>query len=364
MVAGVYRARSDSPQTTTMSAVVFERPSLVALAERPVPAARDPHDVVIRIEATGICGTDRGIVNGQFPASSGVILGHEAVGTVHALGDRVNLVEPGDRVIINPTYYCGRCRPCRRGMPAHCQAKDGREIGVDCDGTMTRFAVAPERFVHPIDPATPTRQAIMVEPLACVLNNLAAAHPRPDDRILVSGAGPVGVLCALVLAERHARVNIVDRDRTRIELARALLPRSVVVAELVSGRLTDIAQAGVVARPDVVVDTTGTLLEDAVSIVAEGGTVVLMGEREDAAATLRLRPVVTRGIRIVGAGSYPPQTFELALELSGSCRWKHWSRTRSRSSATRMHSVCSASRSRAQARNCPSEATERPATGR
>ena len=300
-----------------MSAVVFEQPSLVALAERPVPAARDPHDVVIRIEATGICGTDRGIVNGQFPASSGVILGHEAVGTVHALGDRVDLVEPGDRVIINPTYYCGRCRPCRRGMPAHCQAKDGREIGVDCDGTMTRFAVAPERFVHRIDPATPTRQAIMVEPLACVLNNLAAAHPRPDDRILVSGAGPVGVLCALVLAERHARVSIIDRDRTRVELARALLPRSVVVAELLSGRLTDVAQAGIVARPDVVVDTTGTLLEDAVSIVAEGGTVVLMGEREDAATTLRLRPVVTRGIRIVGAGPYPPQTFELALELAG-----------------------------------------------
>jgi threonine dehydrogenase-like Zn-dependent dehydrogenase len=299
-----------------MPAVVFERPSRLALVARPIPVPHHPHDVVVRIEVTGICGTDRGIVTGSFPAVSGVILGHEAAGIVHAHGDRVRDVQPGDRVVLNPTFYCGRCQPCRRGKRAFCQAKDGREIGVDCDGTMTSFAVLPDRFVHPVDPAMPLRRAVMVEPLACVLNNLAAAQPRPDDQILIVGAGPIGTLCAFVLARRDARVSLVDRGRRRVELARALLPGTAAVAELSTGRLADLAQAGVVARPDVVIDTTGMLLADALEVVADGGTIVIMGEREDAVAALRLRPIVTRGIRVVGAGPYPPEAFELALELA------------------------------------------------
>src|SRR5918998_6295063 len=118
-----------------MAGVVFDGPGSTSLRRRPVPVP-DDGEVLVRIAVSGICGTDRGIVLGEFPASPGVILGHEAAGEVVASGAGVTDLVPGDRVVINPTSYCLRCPPCRRGRPAHCTEKEGREIGVDCDGTM------------------------------------------------------------------------------------------------------------------------------------------------------------------------------------------------------------------------------------
>ncbi|MGE7436346.1 zinc-dependent alcohol dehydrogenase [Kitasatospora sp. NPDC001175] len=291
-----------------MKALTFEKAGRVALQDRPVPVpAAD--EVLVKVAVTGVCGTDRLIVLGGFPAKPGVILGHEAAGEVAAVGAAVTSLVPGDRVVINPTSYCWQCRTCRRGLPAHCEAKDGREIGVDRDGTMAEYVVLPERFVHRLPASMSYRRAALVEPLACVLNNLAAAGPRPDDRILVIGAGPIGALCALVLARRGARVALTDRDPLRLELAESLLPRQVRVLA------TEETGPGTPA-PDTVIDTTGTLPNGVLSTLAAAGTVVVMGERETAVAEVPLRYLVTRGIRLVGAGPYRPADFELALDLA------------------------------------------------
>ncbi|MFB7470777.1 zinc-binding dehydrogenase [Kitasatospora sp. NPDC056184] len=290
-----------------MKAVVFEDVGLPGLHDRAVPSF-GAGEVLVRVAATGICGTDRAILLGEFPARRGVVLGHEAVGTVAAVGAGVGAPAPGDRVVINPTYHCDRCRPCRRGMPAHCGVKAGREVGVDRDGTMAEFAVVPERFVHRLPAAVSYRRGVLVEPLACVLNNLAAARPRWDDRVLVVGAGPIGALCALVLARRGARVTLAERDPGRVALARLLLPRTV--------RVLAAEEAAGAGAPDVAVDTTGSLPGDVLGAMAPGGTVVVMGEKEAGVATVPLRALVTRGIRLVGAGPYRPADFELAVELA------------------------------------------------
>ncbi|MFF7456473.1 zinc-binding dehydrogenase [Kitasatospora sp. NPDC008115] len=290
-----------------MKAVVFEDVGRPGIHERAVPAFA-PDEVLVKVAATGICGTDRAILLGEFPARRGVVLGHEAVGAVAATGAGVGSVTPGDRVVINPTYHCDRCRPCRRGLPAHCGAKAGREVGVDRDGTMADYAVVPERFVHRLPASVSYRRGALVEPLACVLNNLAAAGPRWDDRVLVVGAGPIGTLCALVLARRGARVTLAECDQGRVDLARLLLPRTVRV-------LTAQEAAGAV-RPDVVVDTTGALPDGLLGAMAPGGTVVVMGEKETGVATVPLRALVTGGIRLVGAGPYRPADFALAVDLA------------------------------------------------
>ncbi|TQF01751.1 hypothetical protein E6W39_05160 [Kitasatospora acidiphila] len=290
-----------------MKAVVFEDVGRAGIHDRAVPSF-DAHDVLVKVAATGICGTDRAILLGEFPARRGVVLGHEAVGAVTAVGAAVASVAPGDRVVINPTYHCDRCRPCRRGMPAHCGAKAGREVGVDRDGTMADFAVVPERFVHRLPAEVPYRRGALVEPLACVLNNLTAARLRWDDRVLVVGAGPIGALCALVLAWRGARVTLAERDPGRLDIARRLLPHAV--------RVLAAEEAAAAGAPDAVIDTTGALPGDLLGTVTAGGTVVVMGEREAAVAAVPLRALVTRGIRLVGAGPYRPADFELAVELA------------------------------------------------
>ncbi|RXS70194.1 zinc-dependent alcohol dehydrogenase [Streptomyces sioyaensis] len=301
--------------TTTMQALVFEKGGRLRLCSRPLPAPCRPDDVVVRVAAGGICGTDRSIVLGDFPARSGVVLGHEAAGEVVATGPAVGSPAPGGRVVINPTYHCGRCRYCRRGMAAHCTAKDGREIGVDHDGTLAEYVVVPAPFLHPLPPGVSYRRAALVEPLACVLNNLTAASPRWTDRCLVLGAGPIGTLCALVLAFRGHRVTVVERDAVRVELARRVLPAAARVVPARDGDLWP-AVAGSDAGPDVVVDTTGVLSAEALEVVATGGTVVAMGERETATATIPVRSLVTRGVRLVGAGPYPPHLFQTAVDLA------------------------------------------------
>jgi fructokinase len=302
-----------------MRAVVFEAPGRLNLAERPVPHVRSPTDVLIRLVATGICGTDRAIALGEFPASPGVILGHEAVGRVEAAGAAVHSLAGGDPVVLNPTFWCGRCSRCLRGAAAHCEAKAGREIGVDADGTMVGWAVLNERFVHRLPPGVGWARGAMVEPLACVLNNLAAAGTRPGDRVLVVGAGPIGSLCALVAASQGLAVLLAERDPNRVELARGLLPAAVRTMGPVTGPLCDALACDATAaglRPDAVVDTTGVLLEEAFNVVRPGGCVVVMGEREGAVGRVPLRSLATRGVRVVGAGPYSPAGFQLALDLA------------------------------------------------
>jgi len=295
--------------TLTMAGVVFDGPGSTTLRQRPVPVPGDG-EVLVRIAVTGICGTDRGIVLGEFPASPGVVLGHEAAGEVVALGAGVTDHTPGDRVVINPTSYCLRCRPCWRGQPAHCSEKAGREIGVDCDGTMTEYFAVHHRYVHQLPTGLTFRAAALVEPLACVLNNLRCADPRPDDQIVIIGAGPIGTLCALVLIARRARVSVVERDSARARLARDILAPA---SRYTSAVAEDLGGCG---RPEVVIDTTGVLLEQSLEVVECGGTVVVMGEREGASASFALRSLVTKGISVRGAGPYAPTDFEHSLALA------------------------------------------------
>lgn len=286
-----------------MPAVIFTGSGL-SLAERETPSLSNDSNVAVRLRMTGICGTDRSIALGSFPSVPGVILGHEAVGEVVAV--RGSTFKPGDRVVVNPTYYCGGCRYCRRGMAAHCPEKAGREIGVDRDGTLTSYIVMPERFVHRIPEGIDWRRAVGIEPLACVLNNLISASPRFDDRVVVLGAGPIGTLCALVLGARGTRVTIVEVDENRASIVRGILPNRIPVwSGIPSGH-----------RPDLIIDAVGTQLEKAFELVDSNGTIVVMGEREGVTATIGARSLVTRGVRVIGAGPYSPEHFEMAIDLA------------------------------------------------
>ncbi|GAB3078915.1 zinc-dependent alcohol dehydrogenase [Micromonospora schwarzwaldensis] len=293
--------------TGTMPAYAFHAADVRGtLTRRPTPTVTNPDDVLVRVTMTGICGTDRAILLGEAEAAPGVVLGHEAVGRVAAVGAAVRGLRGGARVVVNPTYYCTACRMCRRGRMALCRAKEGREIGVDRDGTMARYAVVPERFVHPIPDGLPDRRAALVEPLACVLNNLRCAAPRWDDDILVLGGGPIGALCALVLAFRGFRVRLTEPDQRRAALVREALPRSVDVTAV-----PDLARP-----PDLVVDSVGTMPGVGVELVEDGATVLVMGERLGSVADISLHRLATGAIRVVGAGPYAPADFESALDLA------------------------------------------------
>jgi len=290
-----------------VKALVLTEERTLALVDRPEPTCTAPDDVVVRVRQTGICGTDRGVLLGKFPAEAGVIMGHEAVGWVAEIGAGVTTVKAGDRVIVNPTLYCGQCDRCRSGQLNFCANKTGNEIGLDRDGSFAEFIRIEERFLHAVPDGMDFDRAVLVEPLACVLNNLDAARLQPGDSLIVLGAGPIGVVVAMTAAHFGHPVTLVEPDPLRRRGARDVLgdPVRVAAPEEVDGQ-----------RAQVVIDTVGSLLEAACELATDTGTVVIMGFDDRAVAQVRPLRILQRGLTIVGAGDYNSLNFPRAVLLA------------------------------------------------
>jgi 2-desacetyl-2-hydroxyethyl bacteriochlorophyllide A dehydrogenase len=298
-----------------MKAVVFSGVRRMALEERPDPLIAQPDDVLVRVDSTGICGTDRNIYLGKFRAREGVILGHESVGVVAAVGPSVRGFKPGDRVIVNPTLHCGRCHFCRRGELNFCDHKAGSEIGVDRDGTFASYVIMPEQFLYMLPDRMTFERAVLVEPLACVLNNAKAAELNADDDVVIIGAGPIGMVWALHAQRVALRVTVVESTPFRIAFARSH------VEHVVDAQNADVVERTIAAnggrKPRLVVDTTGVMLEPALELVSKGGRIVLMGFNATHLAHIHPLTLVSNGIRIIGAGDYNSQIFPSAIDLAG-----------------------------------------------
>ncbi|HEU4409061.1 MAG TPA: alcohol dehydrogenase catalytic domain-containing protein [Polyangiaceae bacterium] len=297
-----------------MKAIVFKQERVVSLEQRPDPAVERADDVIVKVEATGVCGTDRNIVLGRFPARPGVILGHESVGTVAAVGAEVRELAVGDRVVVNPTLYCGRCEFCRRGAFNFCDHKTGQEVGVDRDGTFATFVRLPARFLHLLPADLPLERAVFVEPLACVMNNAEAVDLQPFDDVAILGGGPIGLVFALYAQRFSRRTVVVERDTFRLSFARKL---GVAAVDGASAAWPDavIAACGG-RRPSVIVETSGVLLDAAVDLVRKGGRIAVMGFNGHIAAGFKILRIVNNGIRVVGAGDYNAPVFPAAIDLA------------------------------------------------
>lgn len=299
-----------------MLAAVFHGIGEARLEERPAPELEAADDVRINVLGTGVCGTDRAILRGLFPARPGVILGHEAVGRVDAAGAGVRTLREGDTVIVNPTMFCGRCGYCLRGRTGLCRAKAGTEVGVDRDGTCADQAVLPERFLFRVPGALSVERAVLVEPLACVLNNLRAVAAGITDSVLVLGGGPIGALMALVARRSCRTVTLVEQDAYRAAQCAELVGEVRAPPAGPTEAWSAWADRLPRGRPDVVIDTTGVLLGAAVAAVADGGRVAAMGFNTEAAVSLRNQEIVARALTLVGAGDYDESIFPRALDLA------------------------------------------------
>jgi threonine dehydrogenase-like Zn-dependent dehydrogenase len=307
-----------------MLAAVFHDIGDVRLTQRPTPEIVRDDDVRIAVLGTGVCGTDRAILRGVFPARGGVILGHEAIGRVEAVGAKVSRFAIGDTVIVNPTMFCGRCAYCMRGRPGLCRAKAGTEVGVDRDGTFAEHAVLPERFLFAVPRNLPIDRAVLVEPVACVLNNLRAARIDVTDHIAVLGGGPIGALCAIVAQRTSRAITIVEQDTFRSTLCRELVPRATLVEPPKSDDWRAWATGLPRGRPTAIIDTTGVLLEQAVDAVADGGRVVAMGFNAKFAmgfnakskVSIRYQDLVARSLSVLGAGDYDESIFPHAIDVT------------------------------------------------
>ena len=282
-----------------MQAIVYRRPGMVGVEEREV-GAPGPGQALVRVRACGVCGTDRHIYHGEFPATPGAVLGHEYAGEVVAVGEGVTDLQPGMRVAVDPNIVCGRCRPCRAGKVHLCENLTA--LGVNYDGGFAEYSLAPRNQLYRFGEALDWAEAAMAEPLACCLHGGDLAGVQPGMSVLVIGGGAIGLLhVQLARLSGAARVTVSDPLPARRDLALRLGADAALDPRGLSAEQMRMALDG---GADVVIEAVGSPATAALSVqaAAAGGTVIWFGVAAPAAqATLSPYDVYRREITVRGS---------------------------------------------------------------
>jgi D-arabinitol dehydrogenase (NADP+) len=260
-----------------MRAIVYDAPRSFTVAELPEPTpAAD--EVRLRVEMTGVCGTDVHIHNGRFISRFPLTPGHEVVGLVEELGAAVTAVQPGQRVVANGNSGCGACEECVRGRPLFCL--EFTALGVTGPGGFAESMIVPGAQCFPVDEME-LEAAVLAEPTACAVHGLDVLDLRPGADVLLFGAGPTGlVLAQLLLHGGAARLTVAAPTAFKLKRARAFgadhtveIPRDDQAAAV--ARVRELAPRGF----DVVVDATGAaaVSEVTLSLLRDGGTALWYG---------------------------------------------------------------------------------------
>jgi (R,R)-butanediol dehydrogenase/meso-butanediol dehydrogenase/diacetyl reductase len=255
---------------------VFMGNGVLELQERPMPQIKKEDDVLLRVEACGLCGTDLNIlaVPPAHQAAPGTVLGHEFVGTVEAIGSGVKYLRQGERVVVAPRLVCGQCRYCRRGLPNQCE--DYKTLGITLDGGLAPYVVAPERALYKISRDVPLDDAVFAEVLSCVASGTTRVPVHAGENVVILGAGPVGLLFGMVYrASGAGKIIVTDVAPFRLEMAKKIgadvtIHSRAQDVEAIVKEHTDIGA-------DIVVDAVGALLPQALKLARRGGRIVLFG---------------------------------------------------------------------------------------
>lgn len=258
-----------------MKAAVIYKPGDIRVIEKEIPTPKED-EVLIRIKACGVCGTDHSLYTGGFPANYPVIIGHEFSGEVVAIGDNVKNLEIGNRVTVDPNRVCRRCEYCRLGKEHLCENLSS--MGVHIDGADAEYCVMVESNVYKIPDTVSFEAAAFTEPLACAVHGLEMGQVRHGDTVLILGAGGMGnlltQLCTLAGAA-HVIVSEPIAKRREIALENGATHVLDPFNQDIDMELRKIRAIGA----DVIFEAAGNLKVQASSVyfARKGGTVVWFG---------------------------------------------------------------------------------------
>jgi 2-desacetyl-2-hydroxyethyl bacteriochlorophyllide A dehydrogenase len=269
-----------------MKALVIEKPGIAKIQTLPVAPVGE-RDVRIKVKASGICGTDVHIFRGEYLGGYPVIPGHEFSGVIEEVGAKVTRFKTGDHVAIEPNISCDNCHACLNNRQNFCEHWNG--VGVTLSGGMAEYAVVPEKAVFSIG-TLPFLSGAFVEPLSCVLHGVERARIKLADKVLILGAGPIGILLSKTIQLQGAsEITQVDLNQSRLELAKKS------GAAKVCASLEELKPDSF----DVVVDASGvtSLMERALDFVRKGGTILWFGvPKRDAKVQLPAFTIFEKGL--------------------------------------------------------------------
>lgn len=309
-------APSARPLPATVRVLELHGPGAMRVGARPVPA----DGALLRVEATGICGTDHHLYAGRVAAPLPCLPGHEVIGRLERLPAGHGLVADGelavgDRVVIAPGVPCGGCEGCAAG--GRCLDRPCYGLTMPGDGLTgglaPYLALVPGTRVYRVPDHVPAARAVFAEPMACVLSALhKGLGPGAGPSGLVLGFGPIGLCAAVAITAAGGRVTVLEPDADRRALA----------GELGFATLADAAEASAVAATTggfpCVVDAAGTpaAFAGALDLLAWGGTLIEIGNFADlGAVAIRPSAICLRDLRVVGSTETRYDDFPAAVAL-------------------------------------------------
>jgi L-iditol 2-dehydrogenase len=293
-------------------AAILYAPGDLRVEERPMPEP-GPREVLVEIAAVGVCGSDvhyyeHGRI-GPFVVREPLVLGHESAGRVAALGSEVTKHAVGDRVTLEPGVPCGRCRECRAGRYNLC--RDVRFFATPpIDGAFANYVTIHEDFAFALPDEVSDEAGALMEPLSVGIWACRKASVSPGDRVLITGAGPIGLLaqqCALAFGATE--VTVTDVSDARLELAR----RTGATRTLLAGEPLEEA--------DALIECSGhpAALAAGVAALRPAGTAVVVGMGPEEEAKVPLSLIQAREIWLTGTFRYA-NTYPTAIALAATRR--------------------------------------------
>lgn len=274
-------------------------------ADRPIP---NEDEILLKVMAAGLCGTDVHIYKGEYYGSYPRIPGHEFAGIVEAVGSKVTRFSVGQRVAADPNIFCEGCEACKENRQNFCE--DMHAVGVTRHGAFAEYLTVPEQCVFDIGNLSFT-EGSMIEPLACAIHGQNAIHIPLGSNVLIFGAGPIGLMhLQLSRINGAGTVTVVDLYEEKLALARELGAAQTYTS-------AQFLEKGIPNFYPVVIDCTGVpkVIEDAVKYVRDAGTLLFFGVCPTD-SEMRLNPyeVFKRELTLVGTFALR-KTFGSALKV-------------------------------------------------
>lgn len=289
------------------------------LEEVPVPMP-GPDEVLIKVEVAGICGSDLHAYEGKHPfVKSPIVLGHEFSGTIRQLGECVSTerFHTGQRVTVEPSITCGECYNCRNGRYNICD--NLRVIGSQISGGYATFVKVPAANVIPLDDHLTFEDGAMIEPLAVGVHAVRLGKVEAGHRVLIIGAGTIGLLLAQAARALGAQVAVADIVDSRLDIARTLG-----VDACINSRVSPISEELKLFAPDgvdIIFECVGIAftLRQSIEIARKGSRIVIVGVAEGE-VSLPVHYIQDRELEILGDLMYTRKDYEETLDLLRSGR--------------------------------------------
>ncbi|KAL2825879.1 chaperonin 10-like protein [Aspergillus pseudoustus] len=319
---------SSSTTTAQNPSFVLQGIHKVTFEDRPIPELESPHDVIVNVKYTGICGSDvhyweHGAI-GQFVVKDPMVLGHESSGVVSKVGSAVTNLKVGDHVAMEPGVPCRRCEPCKAGKYNLCE-KMAFAATPPYDGTLAKYYVLPEDFCYRLPESISLPEGALMEPLGVAVHIVRQASVTPGQTVVVFGAGPVGLLCcAVAKAFGAAKIIAVDIQKPRLDFAKefaatAIFEPSKVPAAENAARIIEENDLG--RGADVAIDASGVepSVHTGIHVLRSGGTYVQggMGRSE---INFPIMAACTKELNFKGSFRYGSGDYKLAVQLVASGR--------------------------------------------